>query len=123
MFVRDPKKTKGYYFYLIAEQKVFVSSQTVFLKNEFLSERANTCKIKLDEVHEVEGPTHTELGLVGESNLEPVEAPLRRSDGVSRQSDRYYSFLIRDGDPIELDENDKDPITYMEAMQRLDSQK
>ena len=32
-------------------------------------------------------------------------------------------FLIQNDDPMKLDENDEDPITYMEAMQRLDSQK
>ena len=31
--------------------------------------------------------------------------------------------MIWDGDPIELDKNEKDSITYMEAMQRPDSQK
>ena len=32
-------------------------------------------------------------------------------------------FLIRDGDPVELDRNNKDPITYMDAMQRSDFDK
>ena len=77
MFVGYSKKIKGYYFYLTAEQKVFVSSRTVFLEKEFLGEGANTCKIELDEVYEVERPTHIELNLIGESNLEPIEAPLR----------------------------------------------
>ena len=94
-----------------------------FWKKKFLSEGANTCKIELDEIHEVKGLTHIELDLIGESNLKPVEAPLKRSDRVPHQSDRYYSFFIRDGDLIELDENDENPITYMEAMQRSDSQK
>ena len=71
----------------------------------------------------MEGLTHTELNLVGESNSEPVEAPLKRSGRIPHQSDRYYNFLVWDGDPIELDENDEDPITYIEAMQRPDSQK
>ena len=31
--------------------------------------------------------------------------------------------MIRDDDPIKLDENDEDPITYMDAMQRSDSEK
>ena len=58
LFIGYPKKNKGYYFYLATEQKVFVNSKTVFLKKEFLSEENNICKIKLDEVQEVEGPTH-----------------------------------------------------------------
>ena len=58
------------------------------------------------------------------SDPEPiVPTPLRRSGRVPRQPDRYYGFLVRDGDPIELDENDEDPITYMNAMQRSDLEK
>ena len=52
-----------------------------------------------------------------------VEAPLRRSDRVSHQSDRYYGFLIQDEDSIELDENNENPIIYMDAIQRSDSDK
>ena len=72
---------------------MFVSSRVVFLE-EFHDEGTNACKIKLDEVHKVEGPTHTELDSIGESNLEPLEAPLRKSDRVPHQSDRYYDFLV-----------------------------
>ena len=61
--------------------------------------------------------------MIEESNPESVEAPLRRSDRVLCQSDRYYNFLDQNGDPIELDENDKDLTTYMEAMQMSNSQK
>ena len=57
------------------------------------------------------------------SNLEPVEEPLRRSGRVPCQLDRYFNFLVRDMDPIELDENDEDSITYMDALQRSDSEK
>ena len=31
--------------------------------------------------------------------------------------------MVRDGDPIELDENNEDSITYMDAIQRSDSEK
>ena len=66
---------------------------------------------------------YTELDLIEKLNLELVEAPLRRSGRVPHQPNRYYSFLVRDGYPIKLDENDEDSITYIEAMQRHDSQK
>ena len=36
--------------------------------------------------------------------------------------DKYYGFLVHDADPIELDENNENPITYMDAMQRFDSE-
>ena len=60
--------------------------------------------------------THTELDLIDESKSEPVEKLLRRSGRVPHQLDSYYGFLVRDSDPIELDENDEDPITYIEVM-------
>ena len=58
------------------------------------------------------------------SDPEPiVPAPLRWSGRVPRQPNRYYGFLVQDGDPVEFDENDEDPITYMDAIRRLDSEK
>ena len=58
------------------------------------------------------------------SNLKPdIQISLRQSSKVPHQPDRYLDFLIRDGDPIELDENNEDPVTYMDAMQRTDSKK
>ena len=58
------------------------------------------------------------------SNLELIiEISLRRFGRVSHQLDRYYDFLVRDRDPVELDENNEDPITYMDAMQRSDYDK
>ena len=66
LFIGYPKKTKGYYFYLTVEQKVFVSSRTVFLKKKFLREEANAYKIKLGEVQKVKGSIHTELDLIGD---------------------------------------------------------
>ena len=45
----------------------------------------------------------------------------RKSDRVPCQLDIYYSFLVRDGDPIELDKNNEDLITYMDALQRSNS--
>ena len=67
---------------------------------------------------------NTVLDLIGESNSKPViEVPLRRSDRVSHQSDRYYGFLIQNRDSVELDENNEDLITYVDAMQRSNSDK
>ena len=47
--------------------------------------------------------------------------PLRRSGKVPHQPDRYFGFLVQDGDSIELVENNKDPVSYMDFMQRFDS--
>ena len=57
-----------------------------------------------------------ELDLVWSNPKPIITAPLRRSGRVPRQPDRYYGFLVQDDDPVELDENDEDPITYMDAM-------
>ena len=73
---------------------MFVSNKIIFLKKKFLREETNASKIKLDKVHEVEELAHIESDLIGESNPELVEAPLRRSDRVPHQPDRYYNFLV-----------------------------
>ena len=127
LFVGYLKEIKGYYFYLADEQKVFISNRTFFLENEFVGEGTNTSKIELDEVQSVEESIQSsrsiELNLI-RLNLESiVEISLRRSSRVPHQPDRYYDFLIRNGDPIELDENNEDPITYIDAMQRSNSDK
>ena len=103
---------------------MFVSLKVIFLEKEFLSEKTVASKVELDEVRQVEKPTHVtepEPDLI-RSDPEPIDyAPLRRSGRVPHQPDRYYGFLVRYGDPIELDENNEDPISYMDAMQRPDS--
>ena len=49
-FIGHPKETKGYYFYLADEQKVFVSLKAIFLEKEFLSEGTVASKVELNEV-------------------------------------------------------------------------
>ena len=103
---------------------MFVSLKVTFLEKEFLGEGTVASKVELDEVQQVEEltPIAEPESNLSRSDPEPnIPTPLRWSDRVPRQSDKYYDFLIWDNDPIELDENDEDPITYMEAMQRLDS--
>ena len=57
-------------------------------------------------------------------NSKPVvEISLRRFDRVLHQSDRYYDFLIQDGDLVKLDKNNEDLIIYMDTIQRSDSDK
>ena len=86
---------------------MFVSNRIVFLKKKFLGEGTNASKIELDEVRSVEEPTQSSKPIESDlirSNLEHiVEIFLRRSDRVPCQSDRYYDFLVWDGDPVELD--------------------
>ena len=94
LFIGYLKKIKRYYFYVATKQKIFVSSWIIFLEREFFGERANACKIELDEVHEVKGLTRIKINLINESNSELIEASLRRSDRVPHQPDKYYDFLV-----------------------------
>ena len=86
---------------------MFVSLKTIFSEKKFFGEGTVASKIELDEVQQIEGPTpiaESESDLIRSNPKPNVPAPLRRSGRVPHQPDRYYSFLVRDGDPIELDE-------------------
>ena len=50
LFVGYPKETKGYYFYILSENKVFVARNGVFLEREFISKRVSGSKTSLEEV-------------------------------------------------------------------------
>ena len=50
LFVGYPKETKGYYFYIPSENKVFVAHNGVFLEREFISKRVSGSKTSLEEV-------------------------------------------------------------------------
>ena len=97
---------------------LFASLRATILEKKFLTENTKA-NIELDEVQQVEVPLHSktaiELTLIW-SNLEPIEEPLRRFGRLPYQPDRYFSFLVHDDDLIELDKNDKDLITYMDAL-------
>ena len=121
-FVGYPKESKGYIFYQPDEQKLFVSLRTTFLKKEFLGEGTVASDVEFGEIQQVEEPKHlTDTREPALIRSNPESVPLRRSGRVPHQPDRYYGFLVRDGDPIELDENNEDPISYMDAIQRPDS--
>ena len=125
LFHRVPKRDQRVLF-LADEQKVFISLKAIFLEKKFLGEGTVASKVELEEVRQVKKSTQVaepEPDLV-RSGLEPIfPARLRWSGRVPRQPDRYYGFLVRDDDPIILDENDDDPITYMDKIQRSDSEK
>ena len=91
---------------------MFVSLKAIFLEKKFLGEETVTSKVELEEVRQVEKSTQVaepELDLIRSDPESIVPAPLRRFGRVPHQPHRYYGFLVRDGDPIELDENDEDP--------------
>ena len=98
---------------------MFVILKAIFLEKEFLGKGTVALKVELNEVQQVENLTSSNQPI--EEELIRSETPLRRSGRVTHHPDRYLGFLVRNGDPVELDENDEDPITYMDAMQRSDS--
>ena len=49
-FIRNVKETRGYYFYHLIEQKVFVGLKTTFLEKKFLDEGIVVAKVELNEV-------------------------------------------------------------------------
>ena len=52
LFLGYPKETKGYYFYIPSENKVFVACNGAFLEREFISKRVSGSKTSLEEVQE-----------------------------------------------------------------------
>ena len=67
LFVGYPKESKGNYFYLPKEQKLFIRLRAIFLEKEFLSEGTIASKIELNEVQQQEEPVHTQTTI--ESDL------------------------------------------------------
>ena len=94
LFIRYSKETKGYFFYLEDEHKVFVSLRATFLEKEFLREGTVASKIELGEVQPIEEPARSK-DIIESAVIEShPKLNLRRSDRVPHQSNRYYSFLV-----------------------------
>ena len=51
-----------------------------------------------------------------------VEQPIRRSERVSHQPERYYGLVIENDNELSIIDDD-DPMTYNEAMSNIDSEK
>ena len=67
LFVGYPKETKGYYFYIPSENKVFVTRNGVFLEREFISKRVSGGKTSLEEVQEPEVATEPSMEILQDS--------------------------------------------------------
>ena len=52
IFVVYPKETKGYYFYLPSDNKVFVARHGTFLEEEFLSKESSGSMVSLEEIRD-----------------------------------------------------------------------
>ena len=67
LFVGYPKETKGYYFYIPYENKVFVARNGVFLEREFISKRVSRSKTYLEEVQEPQVATEPSMEILQDS--------------------------------------------------------
>ncbi|KAL0455001.1 UNVERIFIED_CONTAM: hypothetical protein Slati_0839300 [Sesamum latifolium] len=112
-FIGYLKETAGHYFYNLAEQKIFVSRNAVFLEKGFPSDNRRD-EVLLEESSKV--PQHD-----GTTSLEPPVLTdsipiLRRSTRESRVPERYGFVGL-------TSQLDNDPRTYGEAMSDIDSDK
>ena len=125
LFVGYPKETKGYYFYIPSENKVFVARNGVFLEREFISKRVSGSKTSLEEVKEPEVATEPSMEILQDS--QPVFQSTSSAQGARRSSrfhhePKRYGFLVTDDKTIELVDQDE-PTTFHEAMISPDYEK
>ncbi|KAL0345598.1 UNVERIFIED_CONTAM: hypothetical protein Sradi_4391100 [Sesamum radiatum] len=112
-FIGYPKETAGYYFNDLAEQKVFVSRNAVFLEKGFPSD--NQRDEVLIEESSGEPPHNSTASFEPTVHTDGVPI-LRRSTRESRVSERYGFMGL-------TSQLDNDPETYGEAMSDIDSDK
>ena len=125
LFMGYPKETKGYYFYIPSEIKVFVARNGVFLERDFISKRVSGSKTSLEEVQEPQVATEPSMEILQDSqtvveSTSSAQGP-RRSSRIHHEAKRY-GFLVTDDKTIELVDQDE-PTTYHEAMMSPNSEK
>ena len=123
IFVGYPEETRGYYFYLRHENKVFVARDAVFLEKEFISKRQSGRKFELTEVQEPQTEPVEEENVPSSSNSVDVPLVPRRSGRVSHPPDRYLGIIEEDGDSILLLLESDEPATYKAAVVSPNSRK
>ena len=125
LFVGYIKETKGYYFYIPFENKVFVAHNGVFLEREFISKRVSGSNTSLEKVQEPQVVTEPSVEILQDSEpvvelISSAQGP-RRSNRIHHEPKRY-GFLVTDDKTIELVDQDE-PNTYHEVMMSPDSEK
>ena len=102
LFVGYPKETRGYYFYIPSENKVFVARNGIFLEKDFISKRISGSKVELEEVRDSQTNVEPEIEEQDTSIVDASEnvtqEPPRRSDRIRREPERYYGYLVTEDD-------------------------
>ena len=115
-FIRYPKESLGYYFYLPKNHNVIVSQHAKFKKKRFYLRQRYGKKIQFEKSISEE-----------QRVIEPKEPiPPRRSTRISHPPERYMGMLEEDVEKIFLiDDMDHvdDPKIYDEAMSDIESEK
>jgi hypothetical protein len=111
--------------FIIAEGKVFVARNGVFMEKEFLSKRVNESNVQLEEIQEtpknVSAPTDP-IQEVQDVVPPYIEEPARRRSMRARHATEKFTLLTTEQRDILLLDDDE-PMTYMEAMMGPDSKK
>ena len=118
-FIGYPKNSMGYQFYDPENRNVFVARNATFLETQFVLESADHRLIDLDEVNQsnIESTIEPE---VQEDGIYLTQPP-RRSQRISRPPVRYRTSYDDTLDVFLIEE--KDPLTYREAMLDIDAEK
>ena len=115
-FVGYPKETKGYYFYIPSENKVFVARNGTFLEKEFISQRFSGSTVRLEETQapqeSIEPPVEPLPVPQTVVETERVTQVPCRSDKTRHQPERY-GFLMTDNRELLLIDEDESCVYKM----------
>lgn len=120
-FVGYPKGTNSWLFYNPSEQKMLVSTNAVFLEEDYMMDRISLDKVILEEIQEQSIPSPRVAELEEEPPLlDPIltEVP-HRSGMIVRPPDRFL-FLGESYEAIP-EEPKQDPCNYDETINDIDS--
>ena len=125
LFVGYSKETRGGYFYSPEDNKVFVSTNATFLKDNYISDHKSRSKIVLNELEP--GKTSSQSTrvvdpLTYESQMIPSQdtLPPRRSERVVRQPKHYLG--VSEGQYVVSADSVDDPLTFKNAMKDPDKE-
>ena len=121
-FIGYLKGTYGWYFYDSREQKVFVSTNAIFLEDDYIMNRKPKGMIVLEEVmgEPSDSPAVNNKMEQGNAMTLPSTALVpRRSGRIIREPDRFM-FLGKAFEAV-FENLESDPTSYEEAMVDSDS--